>query len=87
MNANCNGRIEPAAKLISGRREIFLHVRVLLHIALTVPVTHSSSCTLARPLPEVPFEKLDLPTEFLDLEMFEKARLGDARPNRTTESA
>jgi formate dehydrogenase iron-sulfur subunit len=34
-------------------------------------------------LAAVPFERLGLPIEFLDLEMFEKAHLGDARPHGT----
>ena len=38
-------------------------------------------------LSAVPFEELGLPTEFLDLEMFERAHLGDVRPKWTTEPA
>ena len=38
-------------------------------------------------LAAVPFERLGLPTEFLDLDSLEKAQMGDVRPHRTTESA
>ena len=38
-------------------------------------------------LAAVPFERLGLPIEFLDLDMLEKVHLGDGRPHPTTESA
>jgi len=36
-------------------------------------------------LAAVPFERLGLPTEFLDPDLLEKVRMGDGRPRRTTE--
>ena len=38
-------------------------------------------------LAAVPFERLGLPTEFLNPDTFEKVHLGDGRPHRTAESA